>query len=110
MSTETKKQVTQIILVWRDRDSEIIEVHTDRGCYRNIREMFLRWLRIDAARLEKVQFVRRGWPGESDIEIETIYSREFEQPRVDCDNNPTFQTASIPGFDAFMRGDAEVPV
>ena len=93
MSTETKKPITQIILVWRERDSEIIAVQTERGSYRNIREMFLRWLRIDAGRLEKVMFVRRGWTGEADIEIETIYPCDFEQPRIDCERNPTFQNA-----------------
>jgi hypothetical protein len=93
MSTETKPPITHIILVWKDRDSEIVGVQVDHGGYGNIREMFLRWLRIDAARLEKVQFIRRGWTGESDIVIETIYSCEFEQPRIDCEKDPTFQTA-----------------
>jgi len=105
MSTETKKLITQIILVWNDRDSEIIGVQSDRGCYRSLREMFLRWLSIDAARLDKVMFVRRGWTGEEDIEIETIYPCDFERPRVDCDQNPTFQTAGMPGFDRQMNED-----
>ena len=104
MSTEPKKPITQLILIWRGRDSEVIGIHADRGCYRNIREMFLRWLQVDADRLDKVMFVRRGWTGENDIEIETIWPSDFEQPRTDCDQNPTFQTAAIPGFDLQMRG------
>jgi hypothetical protein len=102
MSMELKKPITYLILVWRDRDSEIIGIQADRGCYRSVREMFLRWLQVDAARLEKVMFVRRGWTGENDIEIETIYPSNFKQPRADCDDNPSFETAGMPGFDRRM--------